>query len=212
MQHCILCENEKLLEICPKNDKRHYFLCQYCQLIFIGKEYYPSDEDEKARYDLHGYNAGQSGHIVFLEQILNPMMRYIKPGMTGLDFGCGPKPVVSKWLRDKGIQCDNCDPFYGFECSLEAYDFIVSTEVAEHFRKPLDEWKKLAGLIKPGGFLMIMTERWKAINEFESWHYKTDATHVCFYHLDTFSYIAKQYGLDIEEYDEKRIIIMRKTT
>ena len=198
------------MEIHPKNDRRHYFWCQACQLIFTEKQYFVSDEDERARYDLHGYNAGQPGHMVFLEQILNPMLKYVKAGMTGLDYGCGPKPIVSAWLNNKGIQCDNYDPFYGFKCSLEAYDFIVSTEVAEHFRKPLDEWNKLAGLLKPGGYLMIMTERWKSIKEFESWHYKTDATHVCFYHLETFSYIGKQYGLNLEEYDEERVVIMRK--
>jgi len=210
MQCCILCGNNKVLEIHPKNDRRHYFWCQACQLIFAGKQYYPSYEDEKARYDLHGYNAGQSGHMAFLEQILNPMMGYIKSGMNGLDYGCGPKPVVSEWLEKKGIQCDNYDPFYDFKCSSDPYDFIVSTEVVEHFRKPLEEWNKVAGLLKPGGFLMIMTERWRCIEEFESWHYKTDATHVCFYHLETFSYIGKQYGLKLEEHDEKRVVIMRK--
>jgi len=60
-------------------------------------------------------------------------------------------------LIDKGYLCEDCDPLF-FENPLnKKYDYIFSTEVFEHFFEPQKEIKKIYDLLRPGGYLVVMT-------------------------------------------------------
>ena len=49
-------------------------------------------------------------------------------------------------------------------------------------------------LMKSSGPLVVMTERHENVENFSTWHYWRDETHVNFYSDQTFSWIAEKRG------------------
>jgi hypothetical protein len=100
-------------------------------------------------------------------------------------------------LREQGFRMRDYDPCFAadpgtLECT---YDFITCTETVEHFHQPRTEFDRLAGLLRPGGLLAVMTE-WldEDENRFENWWYARDPTHVSFYSRQTLTWIARQWS------------------
>ena len=196
-----------------KNDKfREYFICSRCNAVFVPSEYFISAEDEKARYDLHQNTADNKGYIKFLERLLIPVSKLLSPQSEGLNFGSGPEPVLSNMFENAGYKMTNYDPFYsnGLENNTKQFDFIVSTEVVEHFYNPKKEFEKMWSLLKPGGVIGIMTKLTDGINDFSHWFYKNDQTHVCFYSKQTFIFIAEELKATVQFIEKDDIIILQR--
>ena len=92
------------------------------------------------------------------------------------------------------------DPFYTDDPTVfyAEYDFITTTETAEHLFDPLNELDRLWSCLKPGGYLGIMTKRHRGRNHFENWHYKNDDTHVVFFHEQTFRWLGERWKAEPE--------------
>jgi len=159
-------------------------------------DHYPSTNNEKKRYLEHNNNVHDLGYQKFVNPIVNAVQKDFNNTTSGLDFGCGTGPVISKLLRDKNYSIATFDPF--FDNNLNAlkttYNFIVCCEVIEHFHNPLKEFKLLKSLLKPKGKLYCMTDLFSANINFKNWYYKDDDTHVIFYHKNTFKWIEKNVG------------------
>lgn len=206
---CPLCNSIECTPITAKTN-RSFYKCKNCWLIFISPEDYPSFDKEKARYELHENTDENQGYVNFLNKAVTPALPYLTADMHGLDYGCGPHPVLSKLLAEKGITCDNYDPFFSDIKLNPPYDFIFSTETFEHFHHPKQEVERLSQLLKPNGLLTIMTDHWQTPEQFANWYYITDATHVCFYHTNTFNYIKTTYGFTGLYTDKERVVILKK--
>ncbi len=104
------------------------------------------------------------------------------------------------------------NPFFAPDPSTleRQYDFVTCTEVVEHFHRPASDWRRLVSLVKPGGWLGIMTKLTPEIDGFTNWHYIRDPTHVCFFCRATFRYLAKRDGLNLEFVLED-VILFRKS-
>jgi len=208
---CRLCNEEKLLRPLKAADKRICFQCGQCMLIGAAPENFLSVDEERVRYETHNNCIENEGYVAFLNRFVKPMLDFIRPGMFGLDYGCGPGPVLSTLIRREGIACDDFDPIFFPELPEKQYDFIISTETFEHFYYPRQEINKLAGMIQSGGYLGIMTEMWETQERFETWYYTRDPTHVSFYHRDTFGYICQEFRFTKKYSDERRVVILQKT-
>ncbi len=64
-------------------------------------------------------------------------------------------------------------------------------------------------LLKPGGWLGIMTKRVLDVQRFANWHYKNDPTHVSFFSVETFSWLAKTHNLNVI-FPANDIVLMQK--
>lgn len=128
-----------------------------------------------------------------------------------LDFGCGPGPVVSSLLQERGIEADEFDPvFFPNGVRLQSYGLIAACEVVEHFRKPFGEFVRLFNLLRPGAWLVLQTERHDTAESFDSWYYRKDLTHVAFYSAQTFLHLAKLIGFsEVEFVDHKRVSLRK---
>nr|WP_305906507.1 class I SAM-dependent methyltransferase [Methylomarinum sp. Ch1-1]MDP4519193.1 class I SAM-dependent methyltransferase [Methylomarinum sp. Ch1-1] len=117
-----------------------------------------------------------------------------------MDYGCGPGPALTMMLRERGFDMQTYDPLYADhpERLRHAYDFITCTEVVEHFRRPHDEFERLFALLKTGGHLGVMTKMVIDAEAFARWHYKNDLTHISFFSLSTFQWLAKKYRCRVE--------------
>ena len=179
---------------------RDYFHCQQCELVLADPQSFLSEKEELARYDLHENDPADAGYRAFLNQLAEPLLQRIAPGSQGLDFGCGPGPALAQMLTEEGMSMQVYDPFYAPDRSVLArqYDFVTCTEVVEHFYQPLQNWQELAGLVRPGGWLGVMTALHIDSIDFARWHYPTEPTHVMFYAPKTVYFLAEKLYMRLD--------------
>lgn len=208
---CPLCA-EQAVTFFYSDQKRDYHQCQHCQLVFVPDCYLLDHAAEKAQYDLHCNHPDDSGYRAFLGRLLLPLQACLHPQATGLDFGCGPGPVLAGLLSQQGFQMALFDPYYyPDEGVLQAtYDFVTCTEVIEHVCDARQTWNRLSGLLNPGGWLGIMTKRVMSHEAFTKWHYKNDPTHVRFYSEDTFRWAARHWGMSLT-FPASDVVLLQKT-
>jgi SAM-dependent methyltransferase len=178
---------------------------------FLDPCQWPQPQDEHAEYLRHENNPGDSGYRRFLSRLAAPLLDRLAPGLKGLDYGCGPGPALAAMLREAGHSMALFDPFFQPDQQplTETYDFITCTEVAEHFHRPAQEFDRLDAMLRPGGWLGVMTCFQTDDARFANWHYRKDPTHVVFYRETTFRIIAAQRGWTCE-IPVKDVVLMQK--
>ena len=199
MIQCPLCH-------CSKNslyyeDKRgEYRLCTECSLVFVLPQSYLNAEDEKKRYDLHTNSSDDLGYRQYLAKVMDPVLERIPENAFGLDFGSGPGPTLSKMFEENGCRMNVYDHFYAKDEAVltESYDFVTSTEVIEHLYDPKSILDSLVNMLKPRGLLALLTQVYPSKDDFASWYYKNDPTHVCFFSIETMRYLEKRWDISLE--------------
>jgi hypothetical protein len=68
----------------------------------------------------------------------------------------------------------------------------------------------MVSLIRPGGFLVVVTSLVVPGIDLSAWYYANDPTHIAFYSELTLSHIGKQWGLSIVETNGHNRVVMRK--
>lgn len=147
----------------------------------------------------------------FLGRLLIPLSRQLAPASEGLDFGCGPGPALSVMLSEIGHSMSIYDPYFfpDPEIFSKTYDFISMSEVAEHLRRPGQDLNRLWALLRPGGWLGIMTKLVLDKTAFSCWHYKNDPTHVAFFSRETFQWLANQWRANLH-FAGNDVILLQK--
>ena len=165
----------------------------------------------KAEYDLHQNNFADEGYRNFLLRVQQPLQQRVPLPACGLDFGCGPGPVLSRMLGEQGFEMSVYDVFYSDNKSVLdcRYDFVTATEVVEHLFEPGKVLSQLWSLLEEGGVLALMTKLVIDQQAFASWHYKNDPTHVCFFSQPTFEWLAKKWGARLEFIGQDVIIFTK---
>jgi SAM-dependent methyltransferase len=207
---CTLCGSATLSSIHTHGDRRTYFNCQNCSLIFADPRHHLSQRTERNRYALHKNSIEHAGYVDFLNRVIQPCLPFLTPGIDCLDYGCGPVPTLSKLLHRLNISCFDYDPLFGFDHPKEAYDFIFATECVEHFHYPKRDFLSIDKLLRRCGYLAVMTERWEDLDRFKTWYYKRDPTHVSFFHKNTFAWLCSNLGYEIKYADRNRVMVLRK--
>lgn len=192
---------------------RRYLECPHCALVSVDPASHLSPVDERAIYDLHRNDPADARYRAFLSRLADPLLARLVPGMRGLDFGCGPGPVLSMMLREAGMAMTDYDPFYAPDPQAlqREYDFVTCTEVVEHFRDPLAGWARLAARVRPGGWLGVMTQLAPdAPANFLRWRYRDDRTHVSFHRLATLRWLAARFGFALEQVESQAFLLQRR--
>jgi SAM-dependent methyltransferase len=190
---CPVCECDSVrLLLQTHRQGRAYHRCEVCKASFLDPVHYLSREAEAAHYATHENAVDDAGYRAFLSRVAQPLLARLSQPASGLDYGCGPGPALAAMLREAGHRMALYDPFFAPDRSVldQTYDFITCTETAEHFHHPAGEFRRLAGLLKPGGVLAVMTMFQTDDGRFEGWHYRLDPTHVVFYRAETFGHLA----------------------
>jgi 2-polyprenyl-3-methyl-5-hydroxy-6-metoxy-1,4-benzoquinol methylase len=206
--NCPLCQSSVHTTFSHKQVKsRAFFHCDVCDLIFADPNQVLSLEDEKSRYEKHHNNSGAAGYQQFLLQFVDPLLKVLKrekflekQNSRVLDFGCGPARTLSEILTlHLKVPVLAYDPFFADQTELlkQKWDLIVSTEVCEHFRKPAEEFRSLKSLLASQGILALMTQFHQGTAHFSEWWYARDLTHVVFYSVKTWQWIAEILHLEI---------------
>jgi len=213
MKNCKICNSEvSILE--DKKTSKTYYKCFTCKYIFLDKEFYIDEIHEKSHYDKHHNNLESLGYVKMFEDLIDTFVKPLHVEMkTALDFGCGEGEVLPIVLERNNIKCDRYDLFYFPQKVYEdkKYDLIVSTEVFEHLENPLDMLKKLLLHVDDNAYLLLMTAfHPNDDDKFLKWWYIRDITHIGFFNLDTFEYLARELNLKIVKHNSKNTIMFQK--
>lgn len=191
-----------------------YYHCTQCDLVFLEPQQRPDAERERSRYLEHHNSPDDPRYCAYLwgfaEEALRP---YVKPPARVLDFGSGPEPVYAEVLQDMGYTVDIFDPLFAPEMGWEGrrYAAVTAVEVAEHLFEPLFEFRRLLGVLQPGGYLVLRTLLHYCDRErFRGWWYRQDPTHVCFYSARSFQVLADLLGMELVEIIAGRSVVLRR--
>ena len=183
-----------------RDSRREYRRCRRCLLVFVPPVFHLEPVAEKAEYDLHDNDPEDAGYRRFLSRVAQPLLARLPEPANGLDFGCGPGPALARMLEGAGHSVALYDKYYFPDPDPlgRDYDFVCATEVVEHLADPATEFNRLFGMLRPGGWLAIMTKRVRDQAAFSHWHYIQDPTHIAFYSEQTFAWIARHWQVEWE--------------
>lgn len=175
---------------------RAYWCCNRCEARFLAPQHFLARDAEHAYYRLHQNEPGDLRYRQFLSKLAQPLLARLPPACNGLDYGCGPGPALAEILREAGHRVALYDPLFAPDRAplSDSFDFVTCTETAEHFHAPHAEFTRLRALLRPGGWLAVMTCFQTDDARFADWHYRKDPTHVVFYREATFHYLAGIWG------------------
>lgn len=201
---CPVCRGHSTDGFVTVGEKR-YWRCHDCAARFLDPAGYLNRDAEYAHYLHHENDPDDPRYRRFLAKLAAPLMQRLSPGACGLDYGCGPGPALAAMLEEAGHPMALYDPYFRPEAHVlnRSYDFVTCTETAEHFHAPASEFARLMDMVRPDGWLAVMTCFQTDDARFEAWHYRKDPTHVVFYRAETFHFIAAAAGwiCDIPEKD-----------
>jgi SAM-dependent methyltransferase len=195
---------------------RLFLGCPECGLLFVDPAHRLAPALERARYETHENDPADPRYRAFLDRMARPLAERLEPGARGLDFGSGPGPTLSVMMEERGFPCRIFDPFFAPDDETlqgEArYDWITCIETAEHLHDPGAEFARLHRLLRPGGWLGVMTEPvpgGEADPPPRDWYYLRDPTHVVFFRERTLVWLARHHGWTVERV-ERRVTLFRK--
>ncbi len=209
-ENCRLCGTTADVMGMLPSDNRLFLHCPECACVFVAGAGLPTEDLEKQRYLQHR-NDPTPEYQGFLSRLAAPVARLAPTGARGLDFGCGPIPVMSALLESQGFTMENYDPFFFADAALlgQTYDFVTCCETAEHFHHPEKEFALLNRLVKPGGFLAVMTQMRSQWDGFFEWHYPRDPTHVVFYSPRTMRWLSQKFDWTPMFFPENVVIFQK---
>lgn len=207
--NCPLCHQHS--EVFYSHRHKQYYFCTHCFSISLCEQNRLQPALEKQHYQQHENHVDDPNYQQFLSPIIQNIRKDFPTKAMGLDFGCGTGPVIKHVLGKGGYSIDLYDHFFfpNHEVFTKKYDFIVASEVAEHFFRPDEEFSRLHHMLKPNGKLYVMTELFSEKKCFDQWYYKNDPTHVFFYNKKTMHWIADHYGFQKVE-NHKRLTVFTK--
>jgi cyclopropane fatty-acyl-phospholipid synthase-like methyltransferase len=188
-----------------------YHRCADCRATFRDPNQWLTPEQERERYLLHRNDPADEGYRAYLSKCVAPLLAKLTPGSHGLDYGSGPGSAAAAMLREAGHRVASYDPHFRPDRDVLAlaYDFVVCTETIEHFRRPAEEFERLDRLLRPGGWLALMTQFLPEDSEFAAWPYRRDPTHIVFYDEQTLRRVAERFGWACET-PERGVALMRR--
>lgn len=208
---CPLCRSQAA-QLYHRDKFRSYYQCASCALVFVPPEFHLSRERERAYYDLHENSLEDEGYRRFLSRCAKPLLDLLPPGSHGLDFGCGPAPLLATLLAEAGHRVELYDIYYAPNAGAmqRDYDFVVATEVVEHLSALGDELEQLWSRVRPGGVLALMTKLVISPERFAEWHYARDPTHIAYFSATTFRWLAEKLQADLQFADSDVILLRKK--
>ena len=128
-----------------------------------------------------------------------------------LDFGCGSGGLV-RYAKKRGIDIVGFDEGWGASLGREGgtrilnaselkevdgvFDFCSAIEVFEHIPDPLEAFRQIRRILKPGGILFLTTgnaQPWR--NKLLNWGYTScPDVHISFYEPETLEFCLRESG------------------
>ena len=196
-----------------KIQRGHYGRCGTCRLIVLENRDHLSESAARARYETHRNDPKDPGYRKFFEPLVDALSARLKAPARILDYGTGTASALPGMLGERGYILRTYDPLFrpDVESLAERYDAVTCTETFEHFSQPAREFDKLQSLLRPGGVLAVMTLLLQPGQDFATWWYREDPTHVAFYEEETLRWIAGHWRWKIEILSSRLMLFSKQS-
>lgn len=232
---CVLC-NSSSTAFKYKKDSYQYYLCEYCNSLFIGN---PLTENSLNKYyeTSFEYSYGIETKKTIASEAklsLQKILDINKKGKRLLDIGVGNGEFIEEAMKI-GLLCKGVEPSKDLYARLNndtqnivlninardflkndtsRYDFISLIHVVEHLIHPQELIKDLWTRLNKGGVLFIETPNirsWLYIIENQNYTFLTPPDHTCLFSPKSFGFISNNLTelreLKIETYSYESHII-----
>ena len=190
--------------------------CTSCEFIFKDPNAIVSLDKELKVYKQHNNSEENLGYVAMFQEFMEKtFLPYRKQITTVLDFGSGPNPVLAKVMQKEGFDVAYYDKFFSPQKVYEnkQYDLITSTEVIEHIADIHEVMELFSKHLHPNGYLALMTQfHTNNIDEYLTWWYRRDPTHISFFRPHTFKLLAKEFGFILLYHGDKKLILLQKSS
>ena len=211
MSLCPLCSTQADFFYHHSKQGRSFQLCGNCLLVFQ-EGGLPSSDEERSRYELHNNSPADSGYRKWLESFIRKaVVPYYQTGNI-LDFGSGPRPVLSEILEQMGYPVSSYDPYFSPCWPGEGpFSLILLCEVLEHVYDPVKAFRRLVSAAAGDARLVVRTEFLPSFRaeDFGTWWYKEDITHVRFYSELSLRTLGEKSGWELEREDGSSQAVFR---
>lgn len=218
--NCLICNSSKTEPLfvteSPENKNNllssKYFYCSHCNFRYLNPKLRLSVAEEKQRYHFHENDKENPAYQKFVGPLFEKVLDLIPIGSRGLDFGSGKSSAMAHLLTQAGYTIDLYDPCF-FPDTLENkpnYSFVYASEVIEHLHNPVLEFRLVHSVLKPKGIFAVMTHFFEPGMDFDSWYYRKDPTHVCFFSEQSLNAIARESGFAVLEVQGRVAVLVRK--
>lgn len=186
--------------------------CGCCHAAWMADSERSPPVTGKSIQKLHANDPADAEYRDHLDGLVQGLKNKLKVGSVGLDYGCGPNPGLAQLLFEAGYIMNLYDPFYAPDpVRLDrTYDFIACNEVIEHFEAPITEFSRLNTLLKPGGWLGILSSYRIDNDGFENLRRRQDPAGIVFYSPETFQLIADRFGGHCE-FPANNVVLIQKS-
>jgi SAM-dependent methyltransferase len=193
--NCVLCGAPSARHFALIDEKR-YWNCRTCGITFLDANDHLSPQEEQVHYRLHAMDPQDEAYEAAVGRLVSHLLPRLPAGALGLDYGCGPKRTLSRLMRQHDFVMSEYDPVFmdQFSALQGKYDFITCAEAVSHFRSPARDFRLLNNLLRPGGWIGLLTEMLEHDDAFMGWRYRRDPTRVVFYKPTSFTVIARRFG------------------
>lgn len=207
--NCRLCGSTAHTLILRQHNRDFYY-CAACALIFVPPCNWVTIEEEIARYELHDNTSDNNGYVEYLQQTIAIIKTMQLKNPKILDFGSGKNCVLAQLLQSERYTCFSYDPLYncGSEMLSQTYDIIVLNEVAEHVRSLPALILLLRRICNPGTKILLRTGLYENPEDFKTWWYHHDVTHINFFTFATLGFFATQAGMVVLERKSKDTVVL----
>ncbi|MDC7241143.1 MAG: class I SAM-dependent methyltransferase [Spirochaetales bacterium] len=190
---------------------RSFSHCPSCSFVF--QDRLPEEEEERERYELHRNNPEDKGYINWLESFVkSAVLPWYESGQI-LDYGSGPRPVLTELLSARGYSVSSYDPYFAPSWPEEGpFSLILLCEVLEHINDPVSDFRRLYDAADEGAVLSVMTQFLpsNSRDDFKGWWYKEDPTHIRFFTPLSLKILGEKSGWELISENKKSLAVFRK--
>lgn len=204
MAICGLCLTSKSLREIGSPDNRAFLQCGNCRLVQTNLRFNGNSSTGKRTFT-------DGGFVASMKQLIGNLSDILEDSVDCLDYGCGTVPTLAVLLQERGKRCDYYDPvFFPHTDIHKQYDVVFGISCMERAYQPGKVMRAMADRLKPGGYLVTLTETYANADKLRTWPHAADISLVSFFHDRTFVFMAERFNLDLVGKREKRIFILRK--
>jgi SAM-dependent methyltransferase len=181
-----------------------YYECSGCGFCFSTLL---DDVDQAGIYD-ETYWTGQDpdwygrvSETLRLVLLANQLAQRPPDSLEILDFGCGMGTFVETCRKNLQLDAWGTDlirPKFGVDFFLprvgRKFDIIVACEVMEHISAPVETFRAIRDMLKPGGAFAFQTAEYDHISGRDWWYVGPDNGHISLYSRGALDSLYTQLG------------------
>lgn len=145
---------------------------------------------------------GRVSQAMRLVLLGNKLIRKPPDRLEVLDFGCGPNTFVHTCRQGLNLAAWGTDiikpkfaPEYFLPTVERQFDMVIACEVLEHLPDPVETFRQIRAMVRPGGVFAFQTACWEPERVGRDWWYIGPGNgHISFYSRKTLDRLYRMFG------------------